>query len=125
MKFKNLFFILALFTSSAAYAAPYAIINSNFVVQGCHYWKISVWDDMGTPHDTSDDTLMATDTMNDCDDQPGTDGGDPNNPPVHAVVNEDYTLENDLGETCSFFVVSILDGNELKLAEKAIFGGCE
>lgn len=123
MKFKDLLTIVFVLAGTAMFAAPYTVINEHFTHDGCRYWRVTVWDDNGTPHDTSDDIQMAKGTLNDCDDQPGN--GDPNNGPIHTVVADTYTMQNDLGQDCTFYVVRILDGSERIIAGQTLLGTCE
>lgn len=125
MKIKSILSFILVFTSIIAFAKPYSIINSHFTQEGCRYWRVTVWDDNGTPHDPSDDLKVANATLNDCDDQPGTLGGSPNNDPIHTIVADHYTSLNNIGEECTFYLIRILDGSEQIIVEQTVLGGCD
>lgn len=123
MNSKAFFTIAAIFTTWMATAAPYTVINDDFVHEGCHYWKITIWDDAGTPQDHSDDIEITSDTMNDCDHQPGTDdpGDDPSEEPFTAVITEVDDMEFTNGISGTGYTVKILASDQTVLAEDKIF----
>ncbi len=126
MKTRVLCLFILLGLASSFQAAPYALINDHWERHGCHYWKVTIWDDNGTPHDTSDDSKIVTDTMNDCDDPPinRKKNARISEDSFNAIVSQSYSAVNSRGDSCQFYKVELKDGQELNLVQKLIVGNC-
>lgn len=114
MKNINIIFLgLLLSIPFIGLAKPFTVIKGQpYMAQGCMHFRIAIYDDNGTPHDTSDDTvLVASANMNTCDDKPK--GIDPNlggssTSQYHGIVRDQEELTLEDGTTLTVYLVRVI-----------------
>jgi hypothetical protein len=123
MNLKTLFTIIAVSAALVATAEPYSVINDDYHANGCHHWRVTIWDDAGTPHDHSDDIEITTSTLIDCQDQPeNADPGDGSHSAPYTALLTDYEdREFTNGISGTGYTVKIMGSDQTVVAEDVIF----
>lgn len=104
--------ILLCFASQARY---YSMITSSHTHNGCEYFNVTVFDDNGTPGNTSDDIRMGSGTISDCE--------------VHQMIEDPTSNVLETAEApgtppCLIFSIEIYNGDGSTIAT-GVVGSCD
>lgn len=103
-------FLLFLLATSLQ-AEPYSRITDRYTAQGCVHYEVTVWDDMNTPDDPSDDIELGSNVIRDCD-RGEVDGSvDDDKSKVTKVYYQDQ---------CAYYRVKITNYQGVKLTSGSV-----